>query len=55
MSNVLTRRASVHQVYVATSMRLIDFFEMTDIEIISEKCSNSRFLFELQCFELELL
>ena len=28
---------------------------MTDIEIISEKCSNSKSPFELQIFELEIL
>ena len=31
-----------------------DFFEMTDIEIISNKSSNSKSQFELQWFELEL-
>ena len=31
-----------------------DFFEMTNIEIISKKCSNSKSQFELQWFELEL-
>ena len=31
-----------------------DFFEMTNIEIISKKCSNLKSQFELQWFELEL-
>ena len=31
-----------------------DFFEMTNIEIISKKCSNSKSQFEPQRFELEL-
>ena len=31
-----------------------DFFEMTNIEMISKKCSNSKSQFELQWFELEL-
>ena len=31
-----------------------DFFEMTNIERISNKCSNSKSQFELQWFELEL-
>ena len=30
-----------------------DYFEMTDIEMISKKCSNSKSQFELQWFELE--
>ena len=34
-----------HQIY---------FFEMTNIEIISKKCSNSKSQFELQWFQLEL-